>query len=79
MKKILKTTSEISIISFGILFIIDKVFDFNFSKNGNIKSLLVIIYLASTMIYNKMELKDRNARIQELKIKLKKTNNKRLI
>jgi len=35
-----------------------------------IRSILVIIYLISSLIYYKMDIKDKNAEIQQLKQKL---------
>ena len=74
IKLILKYLSDISMVSFGVLYIIDKLFDIEISKNGDVKNILILFYLASTLIYHKMELKDKNARIQELEVKLKKLN-----
>jgi hypothetical protein len=72
IKLILKYLSDISIISFGVLYIIDKLFDLEISENGDVKNILILVYAVSTIIYYKMELKDKNAKIQELEIKLKK-------
>lgn len=72
IKLILKYLSDISIISFGVLYIIDKLFDLEISENGDVKNILILVYVVSTIIYHKMELKNKNAKIQELEIKLKK-------
>ena len=62
MKKTLKKISTVSIVLFNILK------EFNLTE---IRSFLVLIYLFSSLIYFKMEVKDKNAEIQDLKLKLK--------
>lgn len=71
MKKTLKKISTVSIVLFGLLWILSL---FNILKEFNlteIRSFLVLIYLFSSLIYFKMEVKDKNAEIQDLKLKLK--------
>ena len=71
MKKTLKKISTVSIVLFGLLWILSL---FNILKEFNlteIRSFLVLIYLISSLIYFKMEVKDKNAEIQDLKLKLK--------
>lgn len=71
MKKTLKKISTVSIVLFGLLWILSL---FNILKEINlteIRSFLVLIYLFSSLIYFKMEVKDKNAEIQDLKLKLK--------
>tara|TARA_R110002072_G_scaffold32160_2_gene98512 strand:- start:1184 stop:1438 length:255 start_codon:yes stop_codon:yes gene_type:complete len=79
IKIVLKYISDISIVSFGILYIIDRLFDVEISENDDVKHILILIYVASTIIYQKMELKDKNAEIKKLESELKKTNDKRII
>ena len=70
MKKTLKKISTVSIVLFGLLWILSL---FNILKEFNlteIRSFLVLIYLFSSLIYFKMEVKDKNAEIQDLKLKL---------
>jgi len=71
MKKTLKIISTVSIVLFGVLWILSK---FNILKEFNLiefRSILVLIYLSTSLIYFKMEVKDKNAEIQDLKLKLK--------
>ena len=73
MKKILKIISTVSIILFGILWVSSK---FNFLTEYNsadIRTFFVLIYLFTSLKYFQMEVKDKNAEIQELKLKLEKT------
>ena len=73
MKKTLKIFSTISIVLFGILWILSK---FNFLTEYNsidFRNILVLIYLFTSLKYFQMEVKDKNAEIQELKLKLEKT------
>lgn len=73
MKKTLKIISTVSIILFGILWISSK-FDFLTEYNSiDFRNILVLIYLFTSLKYFQMEVKDKNAEIQELKLKLKKT------
>lgn len=74
MKKTLKTVSDISIILCGISLVVSK-FDDSLQWNSNdLRSILVLIYLVTSLYYYKMMIKDKNAEIQELKLKLKNTN-----
>ncbi|WP_111310128.1 hypothetical protein [Confluentibacter sediminis] len=73
MKKILKIISTVSIVLFGILWISSK-FDFLTEYNSSdIRTFFVLIYLFTSLKYFQMEVKDKNAEIQELKLKLEKT------
>ena len=73
MKKTLKIISTVSIILFGFLWISSK-FDFLTEYNSiDFRNILVLIYLFTSLKYFQMEVKDKNAEIQELKLKLKKT------
>lgn len=72
MKKTLKIISTVSILLFGILWISSK-FDFLTEYNSiDLRSILVLIYLFSSLKYFQMEVKDKDAQIKELKIKLEK-------
>lgn len=72
MKKALKIISTVSIILFAILLISSK---FNFLDEFNSydnQSILVVIYLFTSLKYFQMEAKDQEAKIEELQLKLKK-------
>ena len=72
MKKTLKIISTISIVLFGGLWISSK-FDFlNEFNSIDIRNILVLIYLFTSLKYFQMEVKDKNAEIQDLKLKLEK-------
>lgn len=73
MKKTFKIISRISILLFGILWILSKLNVWNDFNDSDIRTLLVLIHLFTSLQYFKMEIKDKNAEIQELKIKLDKT------
>jgi hypothetical protein len=73
MKKTLKIISTVSIVLFGVLWISSK-FDFlNEFNSIDIRNILVLIYLFTSLKYFQMEVKDKNAEIQDLKLKLKNT------
>lgn len=73
MKKTLKIISTVSILLFGILLILNK-FDFLTESNStDFMNILVLVYLFTSLKYFQMEVKDKNAEIQELKLKLEKT------
>jgi len=73
MKKALKIISTVSIVLFGILWITSKL-DFLIEYNSiDFRNILILIYLFTSLKYFQMEVKDKNAEIQELKLKLKKT------
>ena len=73
MKKGVKIISEISIILFAVSLIVSK-FNESIEWNSNgLRNVLVIIYLITSLYYSKMEIKDKNREIQELKLKLKQS------
>jgi hypothetical protein len=73
MKKGLKIISDVSIILFGVSLIVSKFNDsIEWNSNG-LRNVLVIIYLITNLYYSKMEIKDKNREIQELKLKLKQS------
>lgn len=70
MKKTLKIISAVSIVLFGILWILSK-FDFLTEYNStDFRTILVVLYLFTSLKYFQLEVKDKNAEIQELKLKL---------
>lgn len=76
MKKGLKIISTVSIILFGILWISGK-FDFFTEYNSiDFRNILVLVYLFTSLKYFQMEVKDKNAEIQELKLKIENTKRK---
>ncbi|MEF3077379.1 hypothetical protein [Winogradskyella poriferorum] len=73
MKKGVKIISEISIILFAVSLIVSR-FNESIEWNSNgLRNVLVIIYLITSLYYSKMEIKDKNREIQELKLKLKQS------
>ena len=72
MKKGLKIISDFSIIAFGLLLVSSKFIDLGYFNSSDFTNTLVIIYLISSLYYYKMELKDKDSKIQELKHSLKK-------
>jgi hypothetical protein len=73
MKKALKIISTVSIVLFGVLWISSK-FDFlNEFNSIDIRNILVLIYLFTSLKYFQMEVKDKNTEIQNLKLKLENT------
>ena len=76
MKKALKIISTVSIILFGILWISGK-FDFFIKYNSiDFRNILVLVYLFTSLKYFQMEVKDKNAEIQELKLKIENIKRK---
>ncbi|WP_296634050.1 hypothetical protein [Polaribacter sp.] len=65
IKLILESISYISLITAAILYILDLFFEVQFSDNNSLRQAFVLVYLI-TSLYYKMELKDKNERIQEL-------------
>lgn len=72
MKKALKIISDISIVAFGLLLVSSKFIDLDYFNSSDFTNTLVIIYLISSLYYYKMELKDKDSKIQELKHSLEK-------
>ena len=71
MKKIFKIIFTTSILIFLILWILMTFVGVSKFITMEIRSILVIIYLISSLIYYKMDVKDKNAEIQQLKQKIK--------
>jgi hypothetical protein len=74
MKKTLKIVSTVSIVLFGVLWISSKFNFLNEFNSVDIRNILVLIYLFTSLKYFQIEVKDKNAEIQELKLKLEKQN-----
>ena len=73
MKKALKSIYTVSILIFLVLWILSIFMDSTAFNTMEIRNIFVVIYLISSLIYYKMDVKDKIAEIQELKIKLEKT------
>lgn len=65
--------SAASILLFGFLWILSKFNILNEFNSIDIRNIFVIVYLFTSLKYFQMEVKDKNAEIQVLKLKLKKT------
>ena len=70
IKTILKSLSFISLIAFAILYILERFFDIQFTNDNDLRQAFVIIYLIASLYYHRMELKDKNDKIQELEHRL---------
>ena len=70
MKKTLKIISTVSIVLFGVLWISSKFNFWNEFNSIDNRNILVLIYLFTSLKYFQMEVKDKNAEIQVLKLKL---------
>jgi len=71
MKKSLKIISIFSIILFGTLWILSKFIDSAEFNTIEIRNVLVLIYLFTSLKYYQMEARDKDAVIEELKAKLR--------
>ena len=76
MKKILKIVATVSIVLFMILFISSKFNFLNEFNSVDIRNILVLIYLFTSLKYFQMEVKEKNAEIQELKLNLENEKRK---
>jgi hypothetical protein len=74
MKKTLKIISTLALILFGVLWVSSKLNFMNEFNSIDIRNILVLIYLFTCLKYFQIEVKDKNAEIQELKLKLVKQN-----
>lgn len=74
IKRILKVISELSIILFGVFYVLERFFDITISDGKDLRNIFVIFYVLASLIYYKMELKDKNKEISSLKNKLKEKN-----
>jgi len=72
MKKTLKIISVVSLILFGILWILSKFIDSTeFNTIWEFRDVLILIYFFTGLKYYQMEVKDKNTIIKELKTKLR--------
>ena len=72
MKKTLKIISTLALILFGVLWVSRKLNFWNEFNSIQIRNVLILIYLFTSLKYFQMEVKDKNSEIQELKLKLEK-------
>jgi hypothetical protein len=72
MKKTLKIISTLALILFGVLWVSSKLNYLNEFNSIDIRNVLVLIYLFTSLKYFQIEVKDKNSEIQELKLKLEK-------
>jgi Ca2+/Na+ antiporter len=72
MKKTLKIISTLALILFGVLWVSSKLNFWNEFNSIQIRNVLILIYLFTSLKYFQMEVKDKNSEIQELKLKLEK-------
>ena len=72
MKKTLKIISTLALILFGVLWVSSKLNFMNEFNSIDIRNVLVLIYLFTSLKYFQIEVKDKNSEIQELKLKLEK-------
>ena len=72
MKKTLKIISTLALILFGVLWVSSKLNYLNEFNSIDIRNVLVLIYLFTSLKYFQLEVKDKNSEIQELKLKLEK-------
>lgn len=72
MKKTLKIISTLALILFGVLWVSSKLNFMNEFNSIDIRNILVLIYLFTSLKYFQIEVKDKNSEIQELKLKLEK-------
>ena len=69
-KTTLKTLSFIALIASAILYIFEGFFDIRFTNDNGLRQAFVLIYLIASLYYHRMELKDKNDEIQQLKHRL---------
>jgi Ca2+/Na+ antiporter len=72
MKKTLKIISTLALILFGVLWVSSKLNFWNEFNSIQIRNVMILIYLFTSLKYFQMEVKDKNSEIQELKLKLEK-------
>ncbi|WP_299015443.1 hypothetical protein [uncultured Polaribacter sp.] len=72
MKKTYKIISTVAIVLFGISYVFDKFGFLSAYNPDDLRSILVMVYLFTSLRYNQIEIEDKGAEIQHLKLKLKK-------
>lgn len=71
MKKFWNTSSIVALLVFIILYVIERFFPEYLSEITHHKGIFVLYYLFASLRFFKLELKEKNQKIQELEIKLK--------
>ena len=69
-KTTLKTLSFIALIAFAILYIFEGFFAIELSLGNGLRQAFVLIYIIASLYYYRMELKDKNDEIPQLKHRL---------
>lgn len=72
MKQFLKIISFISLSLFGVSLIASYIINNEFLNGNEHRSFLVVTYLITSLLYYRMDNKEKNAEIQDLKRRLKK-------
>jgi|SaaInl5LU_22_DNA_1037371.scaffolds.fasta_scaffold00231_13 hypothetical protein len=70
IKTFLKNLSFISLIAFAILYILEGFFAIELSLGNGLREAFVLIYIIASLYYYRMELKDKNDEIQQLRHRL---------
>ena len=70
MKRIVKTTSIISIYLFLILLIGSRTTEFEILNNADLRNVSIIIYLITSIYYYRIDSNEKNAKIRNLKAQL---------
>ncbi|WP_304037005.1 hypothetical protein [Mesonia mobilis] len=71
MKKTFKLISTISILLFLVFFIAEEFLDYKYLAM-EYRNIFVVIYLVTSLQYFRLEVKEKNSIIQDLKLKLSK-------
>lgn len=69
-KTTLKTLSFIALIASAILYVLEGFFAIELALGNGLRQAFVLIYIIASLYYYRMELKDKNDKIQELKHRL---------
>ncbi|WP_111684381.1 hypothetical protein [Winogradskyella tangerina] len=70
MKKALKIISTVAILMFGILWVFSKFEILTAYNSIDLRNILVVIYLFTSLKYFQMEVKTKNEEIQKLRSQL---------
>ena len=70
MKTVFKCISRISILLFAVWYVGGKVTDWSLFQNVDISSMLVVIFLFTSMKYYQMDSRDKEETITQLKAML---------
>lgn len=70
MKKALKIISTVAILMFGVLWVFSKFEILTAYNSIDLRNILVVIYLFTSLKYFQMEVKTKNEEIQKLRSQL---------